>query len=131
MFKHLAKYKDPAYFLFRILVGFGFFLHGSQKLFGWFGGLGGAKAELFSLMGLAGVIEVIGGLAIILGLFVSLVTLISAIEMVVAYFMVHLPQGFIPLTNYGESAWLYFAAFLVLLTHGAGKWSLDAMKKKK
>ena len=130
MFKHLARYKDPAYFLFRILVGFGFFLHGSQKLFGWFGGLGGSRAELFSLMGLAGVIETIGGLLLIFGLFTSIVALITAIEMVVAYFMVHIPQGFVPLTNYGEPAWLYFAAFLVLATHGAGKWSLDARRKK-
>ena len=125
------KIQDYFYFLFRVVVGVLFLQHGGQKLFGWFGGLGGNPAELIGLMGLAGVIEFFGGLAIILGLFTRLAAVITAAEMVIAYFMVHLPQGPTPLLNQGETALLFFASFLVLLGYGAGKWSLGKMLFKK
>ncbi len=125
--KAFTEYKDIAYFVFRVLVGFAFFLHGGQKLFGLFGGIdgNGTSVALYSLMGLAGIIEFFGGLAIAFGILVPFVALIAAVEMLFAWFMVHIKQGFIPLTNAGEAAWLFFAAFLVLLTHGAGKWGLN------
>jgi len=127
MTKAFGKYKDITYFVFRVLVGLAFLLHGGQKLFGWFGGLAGdgIKVELFGLMGFAGIIEFFGGLAILLGIFVTWVALIAAIEMLIAYFTMHLPNGVLPLGNGGEPAWLFFAAFLVLLTHGAGKWAFS------
>ena len=125
------KIQDYFYFLFRVVVGVLFLQHGGQKLFGWFGGLGGNPAELISLMGLAGVIEFFGGLAIVLGLFTRLAAVITAAEMVIAYFMVHLPQGQIPLLNQGEPALLFFVSFLVLLAYGAGKWSLGKILFKK
>jgi len=120
------------YFVFRVFVGFAFLLHGGQKLFGWFGGLGGGGAvELASLFGLAGIIEFFGGLFILVGLFTSIVALIAALEMAAAYFRVHVSNGIIPLTNSGEPAWLLFASFLVLLAYGAGKWSLEKALLKK
>src|SRR3989344_892173 len=125
------KIQDYFYFLFRVVVGVLFLQHGGQKLFGWFGGLGGNPAELISLMGLAGVIEFFGGLAIVLGLFTRLAAVITAAEMIIAYFMVHLPQGQIPLLNQGEPALLFFVSFLVLLAYGAGKWSLGKILFKK
>jgi len=125
------KIQDYFYFLFRVVVGVLFLQHGGQKLFGWFGGLGGNPAELISLMGLAGVIEFFGGLAIVLGLFTRLAAVITAAEMVIAYFMVHLPQGQIPLLNQGEPALLFFASFLVLLAYGAGRWNLGKAFFKK
>ena len=119
-----GKYNDHLYFIFRVLVGLFFLMHGGQKLFGWFGGLGGNPAELISLMGLAGVIEFFGGLAILLGIFVRLAAFIAAAEMVVALFMAHFPQGYVLIKNGGEPAALFFASFLVLFAYGAGKWSL-------
>ncbi len=125
------KYQDYFYFVFRVLVGLFFLQHGGQKLFGWFGGLGGNPAELVSLMGLAGVIEFFGGLVILLGIFTRLAALISAIEMIVALFMAHFPQGYVLIKNGGEPAALFFTSFLVLLAYGAGKWSLGKALFKK
>jgi len=79
--------KDYFYFVFRVLVGLLFLQHGLQKLFGMFGGLGGNSAELFSLMGLAGTIETLGGLGIALGLFTRLWAFFAAIEMLIAYYV--------------------------------------------
>jgi len=129
----IGKYanKDYFYFIFRVFVGLLFLQHGLQKLFGMFGGLGGQAAELFSMMGLAGLIELLGGLGIALGLFARLGALVAALEMIVAYFMVHVPQGLIPFVNQGELALLYVAAFLVIMAFGSRKWSLEKAIFKK
>lgn len=124
----VKKYGDGLYVLFRIIVGLLFLQHGMQKLFGL---LGGTQAELFSLMGLAGIIEFFGGLAIALGLFTRLAAVIGALEMIVAYVMVHLPQGWAPIQNQGELALLYFATFLVLLKKGSHAVSLEKALFKK
>ncbi|MBI2651459.1 DoxX family protein [Candidatus Woesearchaeota archaeon] len=112
----VEKNHDFFYFIFRVFAGLLFFQHGAQKLFGWFGG---PKVELFSLMGLAGIIETFGSLAIAIGLFTRIMALIAAIEMLAAYFMAHVPTGLIPISNGGELALLYFAAFLIIMVHGA------------
>ena len=129
----IEKYanKDYFYFVFRVFVGLLFLQHGLQKLFGAFGGIGGQPVELISLFGLAGIIETFGGIAIALGLFTRLVAFVTAIEMAVAYFMVHIPIGAVPLLNQGEPALLYFAAFLVIMVYGAVKWSLEKALMKK
>ncbi len=121
----VEKYGDYHYFLFRILVGVMFFLHGYGKLFG-------AKAgPVASLMGVAGVVELLAGLGILVGFWTRLGALGGAITMIVAYFKVHLPTGFNPLANGGELAVLYFAAFLVLMVYGSRKWSLEKSWLKK
>ena len=129
----LEKYvkKDYFYFVFRVLVGLLYLQHGLQKLFGMFGGLGGNSAELFSMMGLAGLIELLGGLAIAFGLFARLAAFIAGIEMLIAYFMSHAPNGLIPFVNKGELALLYVAAFLVIMAFGERKWSLEKLIFKK
>lgn len=111
------------YFVFRLLVGIMFFMHGSQKLFGWFSGNG--PVELVSLMGLAGIIEVLAGIGITLGVLTQPLAALGAIQMLVAFFMVHAPNGLNPLVNKGELALLYFAAFLVLMTQGPGKYAVS------
>ncbi len=121
-------YRDYFYFVFRVAVGLLFLQHGAQKLFG---ALGGTKAELVSLMGLAGVIEFFGGLFIAVGLLTRLASLVAGLEMIIAYFMVHIPQGLIPILNQGELALLFFASFLILLAHGSGRWALDNKISKK
>ena len=82
--------------ILRIGVGLLFMGHGAQKLFGWFGGFGGrpgATAELMTQMGLAGVLEFFGGLLIVLGLLTRPVALVLFLEMLMAYFKAHAPQG--------------------------------------
>ena len=118
--------------LLRIVAGFTFSLHGLQKLFGLFGGMGGgAKAGLFTLMWVAGCLEAFGGILILLGLFTSPVALILCGEMAVAYFRVHFHRGFWPIRNGGELAVLYCFIFLYLFTAGPGPWSLDKLFRKR
>ncbi len=116
------KYEEYFYFVFRVFVGLMFTQHGVQKLFGL---LGGTQVELVSLMGLAGVIELVGGLLIALGLFTRFAAFFSACDMVGAWFISHIANGWIPILNKGELALLYFAAFLVIMVYGAKKWGLD------
>ena len=122
---NLASYEPYLRSLLRIVVGFTFSLHGWQKFFGAFGGLGGTKPPLDSLMGVAGVIETFGGALILLGLFTRPTAFILCGQMAVAYFMVHLPMNFFPLLNGGEITVLYCFTFLWLSTAGAGPISLD------
>jgi len=131
-YKYLVKnYGDHLYFVFRVLVGLLFLQHGFQKLFGAFGGLGGGPVELFSMMGLAGLIELIAGLAITFGFFTRLLASIAALELIVAYFMAHASKGLIPIINGGELALLFIAAFFALTVFGARRWSLEKALLKK
>lgn len=118
--------------ILRILAGALLFMHGTPKLLGWFGGMGeaGGSAPLFSLMGLAGVLEVFGGLLIVLGLFTRPVAVILALEMIIAYFRAHFPQGPIPYLNGGELALLYMSVWIFLTGNGAGPWSLDGRMRR-
>lgn len=125
----VGKYHDHLFFVIRVLAGFLFFSHGAQKLLGWFGG--SKVADLASLMGVAGVVEFAAGLAILVGLFTRLASVLSAIQMLVAYFMVHAGGGWNPLVNQGEMAILYLCLFLALMLHGNGKWSLEKALLKK
>ena len=128
--KFFEKYfnTDYLYFIFRAFIGLLFMQHGLQKIFGMFGG---NAVPLMGLFGAAGLIELIAGFAIAFGVFTRLAAFISAIEMLVAYFMAHAPGGLIPIVNKGELALLYFAAFLVLMKTGAGKWSAEKAILKK
>lgn len=114
--------------MFRIILGFLFFSHGAQKLFGWFGGTAISSVNLFWF---AGLIEFLVGLGVFFGLFTRLAALGGAIQMVVAFIKVHLPSHIHPLMNGGEAAVLFFAAFLVLLAFGPGTCSLGALIFKK
>ena len=114
------------YAITRIVVGFLFFQHGLPKLFGGFGRP--APAELMSQMGLAGVIEVVGGALISLGLFTSPVAFIASGEMAVAYFQAHAPRGFWPVQNGGELAAAYCFVFLYVAAVGSGKLSIDSIR---
>ena len=118
----MTNYKDYSYFLFRVLVGLLFLQHGAQKLFGV---LGGTKVQLVSLFGLAGIIELFGGLMIALGLLTRLAALFGIADMVGAWFIVHVSQGWIPILNKGELPLLFLACFLILIAYGPRKWSLD------
>ncbi|MSO34914.1 MAG: DoxX family protein [Acidobacteria bacterium] len=126
MDKLLSPYRPHIYAILRIVAGLLFAQHGAQKLFG---ALGGKPVELMSQMGLAGVIEFVGGLMIALGLFTSPVAFIVSGQMAVAYFQVHVPRGFWPIANGGEAAALFCFVFLYFAAAGSGKWSIDAIRK--
>ncbi len=119
--------------LLRIVVGFLYLQHGTAKLFhvphvAYFDQL-----PALSLIGFAGMLEIVGGLLILLGLFTRPVAFILSGEMAVAYFMQHAPQGhfFTPALNQGEEAVLYCFIFLFLAVAGAGAWSLDAKRAQR
>ena len=118
----LDRNKGSIYSIFRIAVALLFFQHGAQKLYGWFGG---TQVELMSIFGLAGVIEFYAGILIALGLFTRYAAFLTAATMLVGYFMVHFPQGWVPIMNSGENALLFLVSFLVILFYGPGKWALD------
>lgn len=106
---------QAAYLVLRVGTGLLFMTHGLQKLFGFFGGLGnGATAPLASKMGVAGGLELVGGLLLALGLFTRPVALVLTGEMVIAYVTAHLPRGLVPLQNGGEVALLYALIFVFL-----------------
>ncbi|MEX2582390.1 MAG: DoxX family protein [Gemmatimonadota bacterium] len=123
----LTAYRPTFLGILRIIAGLLFMQHGVQKLFGW---LGGTQMELLSLMGLAGILETFGGLLIVVGLFTRPVAIVLVLEMLYAYFMVHLPQGFWPIQNGGELAALYAVIFLYLAAAGPGRFSIDATRDR-
>ena len=118
----LSKYSDQTYALVRIISGFLFAAHGAQKIFGL---LGGTPQPLFSLLGLAGLVELFGGCLIAIGLFTGWAAFISSGQMAVAYFLAHQPNGYWPIENNGEKAVLYAFLFLFIAAKGSGIWSLS------
>ena len=128
----LSKYQPQALAVLRVVTALCFMAHGTQKLFGFPASQMGSP-ELFSLMGLAAVLEVFGGLAIILGLFTRPVAFILAGEMAYAFWMMHVPMGgsIIPVSNGGDAAVLFCFVFLYLVFSGPGAWSLDEMLKSR
>ncbi len=123
----LGKYAPQIYALLRIVAGLLFAMHGSQKLLGFPGDQAGMP--LASLMGVAGIIELVGGLLIAFGLFTSIAAFIASGEMAAAYFMAHAPKGALPILNQGELSVLYCFLFLYIAAHGAGVWSIDALRR--
>ena len=116
--------------LLRIILGFLFLQHGTAKLFGMphvamFDGL-----QLLSLMGAAGVIELVGGTLLLVGLFTRPVAFILSGQMAAAYFIAHAPAGFLPILNGGEMAVMYCFTFLYFAAAGAGAYSLDGLRGK-
>jgi putative oxidoreductase len=122
-----SPWRDRVLSVLRIVAGFMFILAGTTKLFAFPPAPMPMEAvPLFSQMGLAGVLETFGGLAILLGLFTRPVAFILSGEMAVAYFQAHAPQSFWPTTNGGVGAALYCFLFLYLVFAGGGAWSVDA-----
>ena len=125
-----ARWAPGLHALLRIGAGLLFMEHGLQKLFGLFGGMGpsGGSVPIFSLMGLAGVLECCGGLLLVLGLFTRPVAVVLLLEMLYAFSTVHLPKGGAPIQNGGELALLYGLIFAFLAGNGAGPASLDSRR---
>ena len=124
----LGKYSSCLYATLRIIAGLMFAFHGTQKLFAW---PGGNAAPLVSLMGFAGVVELVGGLLIAFGFLTSYAAFIASGQMAVAYFKAHAPQGALPILNRGELSVLYCFLFLYIASQGSGPWSLEGIMRRK
>jgi putative oxidoreductase len=110
--------------LLRIVAALLFMEHGTQKLLG-FPPSDNPGPPLFSLLGLAGVLELFGGILLLLGLFTRPVAFVLSGQMAVAYWMAHAPRAFYPVLNGGDAAILFCFVFLYLVAAGPGAWSLD------
>jgi putative oxidoreductase len=129
--QRLQSLAPHALALLRIVTAYLFIQHGTAKLFGvphqaMFDGL-----QLFSLIGLAGVLEVGGGLLLAAGLFTRPSSFVLSGFMAVAYFMAHASQGNVlaPMLNGGELAALYSFIFLLFVFTGPGAWSVDGARR--
>ncbi len=125
----LTPHTARIYALLRIVTGFMFMFHGLQKVFGMFGGTP-PGAPPFIIYG-AGLIELVGGILVMIGLFAGPAAFISSGTMAFAFFMGHaIPGGHIlPIVNKGELAALYCFVFLYIAAHGSGIWSVDAARR--
>ena len=123
---HLAKYSDDAYALLRIAAGFMFSFHGAQKILGVFSDF---QPPVGSQIWFGGLIELIGGLLVMVGFQTRGAAFLASGEMAVAYFQFHwkfqLGPKFFPAINEGEMAALYCFVFLFIACRGGVKWSLD------
>ncbi|WP_418317489.1 DoxX family protein [Piscinibacter sakaiensis] len=113
----------------RIVSAFLFLLHGTQKLLG-FPIPPRAGFEMMSLSGVAGVLELFGGVLLLIGLATRPTAFALSGLMAFAYFIAHAPRGFWPIANGGELAALYCFVFLYLAAAGGGAWSVDALRKR-
>ncbi len=123
----LQKYEPQVYALLRIVAGFLFLWHGSQKLFGF--PAVGVSIPLHIVV-IAGTIEFFGGLLILLGFLTRWAAFIASGQMAYAYWSVHGLKAILPIENHGEMAMLYCFLFLYIATAGSGIWSLDTLLQR-
>ncbi|HBO38011.1 MAG TPA: DoxX family protein [Pasteurellaceae bacterium] len=129
MTSELNNFKPYVLALLRIIAGYMFLLHGTAKFFEFpvsmTGGNGGV--ELFSMYGIGGIIEIVGGVLIILGLFTRAAAFVMSGQMAYAYFFMHASAAdiLLPIANKGELAALYALVFLYFVVAGGGAFALD------
>ena len=126
-----ARWAPRLLSVLRIVAALSFITHGTQKLFGFPVAEPRPPVELFSLFGLAGMLETAGGLLLLFGLFTRPVAFLLAGEMAVAYFKAHLPRSFWPILNGGEPTVLFCFLFLYLAAAGGGEWALDRLRARR
>ena len=113
--------------ILRIVAALIFIEHGTQKFFGFPAAPAGGFPVFLSLIWWQGVIELAGGILLLLGLFSRLVAFILSGDMAVAYWMVHAPKSIFPVLNGGDAAILYSFVFLYIAFAGGGPWSMDRL----
>jgi putative oxidoreductase len=122
----LSNYNSQGYALMRIIVGFLFLWHGAQKLFGFPSAMPGEIPAFITYV--AGPIELVGGILVMIGLFTHWAAFLASGQMAVAYWMAHGTKALLPIQNNGELAVLYCFVFLFISMHGGGIWSVDALR---
>jgi putative oxidoreductase len=126
-----ATWQPRALALLRIVTGYLFLTHGTAKLLGMPHVAMFDKLQPMSMIGAAGMLELVGGALVLLGLFTRPVAFVLSGEMAFAYFIGHASKGspLMPMLNQGELAVMYCFVFLFFSAAGAGAWSVDAMRK--
>jgi putative oxidoreductase len=126
---NLDRYAPYALAVLRIVAALIFMEHGTQKLFGFPAPPPGGLPPAMTFFWFGGVLEFVGSILLLLGLFTRPVALILSGEMAVAYWMFHAPSNFYPLLNGGDAAILYAFVFLLLVFTGPGAWSIDGLRQ--
>lgn len=125
MLGFLDRYTDYTYALLRIVSGFLFLFHGSQKLLGFPGSTPEGIPEF--IIYIAGPIELVGGILIMVGLFTRYAAFLCAGLMAAAYFMAHAANDLFPILNRGELAIMFCFVYLYIACVGSGIWSIDSI----
>lgn len=125
----ISSFNDQCYALMRIVAGFLFLWHGAQKLFGIPSAIPGDVPAFITYV--AGPIELIGGVLIMIGLFTHWAAFITSGQMAFAYWIGHGMKALLPIENKGELAALYCFVFLFIAAQGGGIWSIDAVRKRR
>jgi putative oxidoreductase len=123
----LSKYEMQIYAILRIVTGFLFLWHGSQKLFGY----PPSGHNMPTFMYIAGVVEFFGGFLVMVGFWTNWVAFICSGEMAYAYWTVHGTHALLPLLNFGEMAVIYCFLFLFISAKGAGIFSIDHLLERR
>ena len=127
-FDSLTRYSPQALSILRIIAGLVILQFGTAKILGFPAVPMFAGVKLFSLIGLAGTLELVGGILLLIGLFTRPVAFILSGEMAAAYFIGHFSKSVIPLLNGGNEAVIYCFVFLYFVFAGPGPWSVDAVR---
>jgi putative oxidoreductase len=122
----MSNYSSCCYALLRIVAGFLFLWHGVQKLFGFPAGMPADVPAFITYV--AGPIELLGGILIMIGLFTNYAAFLASGLMAFAYWMAHGTKALLPLQNNGELAALYCFVFLFIAAQGSGIWSVDSLR---
>lgn len=127
MLKFMSRFESQIYALMRIITGFLFLWHGSQKLFAY--PAVSAHSPPAYIVYIAGPIELIGGILVMIGLLTRPAAFLCSGLAAFAYWIAHGTKSFFPLLNHGELAALYCFVFLFIAAKGAGIWSIDHLRK--
>jgi putative oxidoreductase len=130
MSSNLAVWAPRMLSVLRIVAALIFLLHGTQKLFGFPAPPASGLPPVMSLFWIGAILELVGGLLLLVGAFTRPVAFILAGEMAVAYWMFHAPRNLYPTLNGGDAAILYCFVFLYLVFAGPGPWSVDAARRR-
>ena len=131
MFGAMSRYQPQLLGLLRIVAGLLFLAHGVVKLFGFPPGAMPGVQDPMTLLGVAGIIELVAGALIVIGLFTRPAAFIASGQMAVAYWMMHAPQSPYPVLNMGDAAILFCFIFLYLAAAGPGAISVDGARTKR
>ncbi len=128
MLSFMPRYDAQTYAVLRIVMGFLFFWHGSQKLLGFPAGL--PEGIPVPIQYIAGSIELVGGALITIGLMTRPAAFLCSGLMAAAYWIAHGLNAALPIMNQGELAVMFCFSFLFIAAHGSGTWSVDAMRTR-